>query len=146
MGIFSDIKEFLFDRKKKENDEIRAAMERINPYKFFQELADYAFSLGFTVAEGISDSGFSSEPNYAIHGIQFKMCGKVVAVGLNTVLNDRYTPGIYYTSGSKEGGGFTGPFSITTLKKCKEDLDKLVIKIKEKQQQIKLESINEDFV
>lgn len=143
MWIFSDIKEFLFDRKKKENDEIRAAMERINPCKFFQELADYAFSLGFTVAEGISDSGFSSEPNYAIHGIHFKMCGKVVAVGLNTVLN--YTPGIYYTSGSKEGG-FTGPFSITTLKKCKEDLDKLVIKIKENNQQMKLKSINEDFV
>lgn len=145
MGIFSDIKEFLFDRKKKENDEIRAAMERINPCKFFQELADYAFSLGFTVAEGISDSGFSSEPNYAINGIQFKMCGKVVAVGLNTVLNGRYTSGIYYTSGSREGG-FTGPFSITTLKKCKEDLDKLVIKIKENNQQMKLKSINEDFV
>ena len=143
MGIFSDIKEFLFDRKKKENDEIRAVMERIKPCKFFQELADYAFSLGFTVEEGISDSGFSSEPNYAIHGIQFKMCGKVVAVGLNTVLN--YTTGIYYTSGSREGG-FTGPFSITTLKKCKEDLDKLVIKIKENNQQMKLKSINEDFV
>lgn len=145
MAIFSDIINFLFDRKKKQNDEIRAAMERINPCKFFQELADYAQSLGFTVAEGISDSGFSSEPNYAIHGIQFKMCGKVVAVGLNTVLNDRYTPGIYYTSGSKEGG-FSGPFSITTLRKCKEDLDKLVVKIKENHQQIKLESINEDFV
>lgn len=143
MGIFSDLKEFLFGSKKKQNDEIRAAMERINPCKFFQELADYAQSLGFTVAEGISDSGFSSEPNYAIHGIQFKMCGKVVAVGLNTVLNDRYTPGIYYTSGA---GGFTGPFSITTLNMCKEGLDKLVVKIKENQQQIKLESINEDFV
>ena len=147
MAIFSDIINFLFDRKKKENDEIRAAMERINPCKFFQELADYALSLGFTVAEGISDSGFSSsEPNYAIHGIQFKKCGMVVAVGLNTILNDRYTAGIYYTSGSKEGGGFAGPFSITTLKMCKEDLDKLVVKIKENQQQIKLKSINEDFV
>ena len=145
MGIFSDIIDFLFNRKKKQNDEIRAAMERINPCKFFQELADYAQSLGFAVAEGISDSGFSSEPNYAIHGIQFKMCGKVVAVGLNTVLNDRYTPGIYYTSGEKSGG-FAGPFSITTLKKCKEDLDKLVVKQKELNQQIKLESINEDFV
>ena len=120
-------------------------MERINPYKFFQELADYAQSLGFTVVEGLRDSGFSSEPNYAAHGIQFRMYGMVVAVGLNTVLNDRYTPGIYYTSGEKSGG-FTGPFSITTLKKCKEDLDKLVVRLKENHQQIKLESINEDFV
>ena len=145
MGIFSDLKEFLFDRKKKENDEIRAAMERINPCKFFQELADYAQSLGFAVAEGISDSGFSSEPNYAVHGIQFKMYGMIVAVGLNTILTDRYTAGIYYTSG-KESGGFAGPFSITTLKKCKEDLDKLLVRLKENHQQIKLESINEDFV
>ena len=60
-------------------------------------------------------------------------------------MNDRYTPGIYYTSGEKSGG-FTGPFSITTLKKCKEDLDKLVVRLKENHQQIKLESINEDFV
>ena len=145
MGIFSDIFEFLFDRKKKQNEEIRTAMERINPYKFFQELADYAQSLGFTVVEGLRDTGFSSEPNYAAHGIQFRMYGMVVAVGLNTVLNDRYTPGIYYTSGEKSGG-FTGPFSITTLTKCKEDLDKLVIRLKENHQQIKLESINEDFV
>jgi hypothetical protein len=144
MGIFSDLKEFIFG-KKKQNDEIRAAMERINPCKFFQELADHAQSLGFTVAEGLSDSGFSSEPNYAVHGIQFRMYGTIVAVGLNTVLTDRYTPGIYYTSGAKEGG-FSGPFSITALKKCKEDLDKLVVRLKEKQQQIKLESINEDFV
>ena len=145
MGIFSDLKEFLFDRKKKPNEEIKAAMERINPYKFFQELADYAQSLGFTVAEGISDSGFSSGTNYAVHGIQFKMYGMIVAVGLNTILTDRYTAGIYYTSG-KESGGFAGPFSITTLKKCKEDLDKLLVRLKENHQQIKLESINEDFV
>lgn len=145
MAIFSDILEFLFDRRKKQNEEIQTALERINPYKFFQELADYAQSLGFTVAEGISDSGFSSEPNYAVHGIQFRMYGMVVAVGLNTVLSDRYTPGIYYTSGEKSGG-FTGPFSITTLTKCKEDLDKLVVRLKENHQQIKLDSINEDFV
>lgn len=145
MAIFSDILEFLFNRKKKENEEIRTALERINPYKFFQELADYAQSLGFTVVEGISDSGFSSEPNYAVHGIQFRMYGMVVAVGLNTILSDRYTAGIYYTSGEKSGG-FTGPFSITTLTKCKEDLDKLVVRLKENHQQIKLESINEDFV
>lgn len=144
MAIFSDIVNFLFGRKK-QNGEIRTALERINPCKFFQELADYAQSLGFTVEEGISDSGFSSEPNYAIHGIQFKKCGMVVAVGLNTVLNDRYTPGIYYTSG-KESGGFSGPFTITTLTKCKEDLDKLVVRLKENYQQSKLESINEDFV
>lgn len=145
MAIFSDIINFLFDRKKKENDEIRAAMERISPCKFFQELADYAQSLGFAVAEGIRDSGFSTtEPNYAIHGIQFKMYGMIVAVGLNTVLKDRYTPGIHYMS-SKEGG-FIGPFSITTLKMCKEDLDKLVVRLKENHQQIKLDSINEDFV
>ena len=145
MGIFSDLKEFLFDRKKKQNDEIRAAMERINPCKFFQELADYAQSLGFTVAEGIRDSGFSSGTNYAVHGIQFRMYGMIVAVGLNTILTDRYTAGIYYTSGEKSGG-FSGPFTITTLNKCKEDLDKLLVRLKEKQQQIKLESINEDFV
>lgn len=145
MAIFSDIINFLFDRKKKPNEEIQAAMERITPYKFFQELADYALSLGFTVAEGMSAYGVSPEPNYAAHGIQFRMYGMVVAVGLNTILNDRYTAGIYYTSGSREGG-FTGPFSITTLKMCKEDLDKLVVKIKENHQQIKLESINEDFV
>ena len=145
MEISSDILEFLFDRRKKQNEEIQTALERINPYKFYQELADYAQSLGFAVAEGISDSGFSSEPNYAVHGIQFKMYGMVAAVGLNTVLSDRYTPGIYYTSGEKSGG-FTGPFSITTLTKCKEDLDKLVIRLKENHQQIKLDSINEDFV
>lgn len=146
MGIFSDIIDFLFDRRKKQNEEIQTALERINPCKFFQELADYAQSLGFAVAEGIRDSGFSlEEPNYAAHGIQFRMYGMVVAVGLNTVLSDRYTPGIYYTSGEKSGG-FTGPFSITTLKKCKEDLDKLVIRLKENHQQIKLDSINEDFV
>ena len=46
----------------------------------------------------MSATGFSSEPNYAVHGIQFRMYGMVVAVGLNTVLSDRYTPGIYYTS------------------------------------------------
>ena len=142
MGIFSDLKEFIFG-KKKQNEEIRTALEQINPYKFFQELADYAQSLGFSVGEGLSDSGFSSEPNYAAHGIQFRMYGTIVAVGLNTILNDRYTAGIYYTSGA---GGFTGPFSITTLRKCKEDLDKLVVRLKEKHQQIKLESINEDFV
>lgn len=146
MGIFSDILEFLFDRRKKQNEEIKTALERINPCKFFQELADYAQSLGFTVAEGIRDRGFSTTgTNYAVHGIQFRMYGMVVAVGLNTVLSDRYTPGIYYTSGEKSGG-FTGPFSITTLKKCKEDLDKLVIRLKENHQQIKLDSINEDFV
>lgn len=145
MGIFSDILEFLFDRKKKQNEEIRTALERINPYNFFQELADYAQSLGFAVAEGMSAYGYSSEPNYAAHGIQFRMYGMVVAVGLNTVLSDRYTPGIYYTSGEKSGG-FTGPFSITTLTKCKEDLDKLVVRLKENHQQIKLDSINEDFV
>lgn len=145
MGIFSDIIDFLFDRKKKQNEKIKTALEQINPYKFFQELADYAQSLGFTVAEGISDSGFSSGTNYAVHGIQFKMYGMIVAVGLNTILTDRYTAGIYYTSGAKEGG-FSGPFSITTLRKCKEDLDKLVVRLKEKQQQYKLESINEDFV
>lgn len=145
MAIFSDIINFLFNRKKKQNDEIRAAMEQINPYKFFQELADYAQSLGFTVAEGMSAYGISSDPNYAAHGIQFRMYGMVVAVGLNTLLTDRYTAGIYYTSGSKEGG-FSGPFSITTLRKCKEDLDKLVVRLKENHQQIKLESINEDFV
>lgn len=145
MGILSDIFEFLFDRKKKQNEEIRTAMVRINPYKFFQELADYAQSLGFTVVEGLRDSGFSSEPNYAAHGIQFRMYGMVVAVGLNTILTDRYTAGIYYTSG-EESGGFTGPFSITTLTKCKEDLDKLVVRLKENHQQIKLDSIKEDFV
>lgn len=145
MGIFSDILEFLFDRKKKQNEEIQTALERINPCKFFQELADYAQSLGFTVAEGMSATGYSSDPNYAVHGIQFRMYGMVVAVGLNTVLSDRYTPGIYYTSGEKSGG-FTGPFSITTLTKCKEDLDKLVVRLKENHQQIKLDSINEDFV
>lgn len=146
MAIFSDIINFLFDRKKKQNEEIQTAMERINPYKFFQELADYAQSLGFIVAEGIRDSGFSSsEPNYAAHGIQFRMYDKIVAVGLNTMLTDRYTAGIYYTSG-KESGGFSGPFTLTTLKKCKEDLDKLVIRLKENHQKIKLDSINEDFV
>ena len=146
MEILSDIIEFLFNRKKKQNDEIRTAMERINPYKFFQELADYAQSLGFTVAEGIRDSGFSlEEPNYAAHGIQFKMYGMIVAVGLNTILTDRYTAGIYFTSG-KESGGFAGPFTLTTLKKCKEDLYKLVVRLKENHQQIKLDSINEDFV
>lgn len=145
MGIFNKIIEFLFGRKKKQNDEIRTALERIKPDKFFQELADYAQSLGFTVAEGVSDSGFSSEPNYAVHGIQFRMYGQIVAVGLNTILNDRYIEGIYYTSGSREGG-FSGPFSITTLKKCKEDLDKLVVRLKENHQQLKLDSLNEDFV
>ena len=149
MEIFNKIIEFLFGRKKKQNDEIRTALERIKPDKFFQELADYAQSLGFIVAEGLSDSGFSSEPNYAEQGIQFRMYGQIVAVGLNTVLNDRYTEGIYYTSGSKEGGGnggFTGPFTLTTLKKCKEDLYKLVVRLKENHQQIKLDSLNEDFV
>ena len=145
MGIFSDILEFLFDRRKKQNEEVQTALERINPCKFFQELADYAQSLGFTVAEGMSAYGVSSDPNYAVHGIQFRMYGMVVAVGLNTILSDHYTPGIYYTSGEKSGG-FTGPFSITTLTKCKEDLDKLVIRLKENHQQIKLDSINEDFV
>jgi hypothetical protein len=145
MEILSDIIDFLFNRKKKPNEEIRTAMERINPYKFFQELADYAQSLGFAVAEGISDSGFSSGTNYAVHGIQFKMYGMIVAVGLNTILTDRYTAGIYYTSG-EETGGFSGPFTLTTLKKCKEDLYKLVVRLKENHQQIKLDSINEDFV
>ena len=145
MAIFSDIIYFLFDRKKKQNEEIKTALEQINPYKFFQELADYAQSLGFTVAEGIRDSGFSSGTNYAVHGIQFRMYDMIVAVGLNTILTDRYTAGIYYTSGEKSGG-FSGPFTITTLNKCKEDLDKLLVRLKEKQQQIKLESINEDFV
>ena len=133
MEIFNKIIEFLFGRKKKQNDEIRTALERIKPDKFFQELADYAQSLGFIVAEGL----------------QFRMYGQIVAVGLNTVLNDRYTEGIYYTSGSKEGGGnggFTGPFTLTTLKKCKEDLYKLVVRLKENHQQIKLDSLNEDFV
>lgn len=144
MAIFSDIINFIFGCKK-QNEEIRTAMEQINPCKFFQELADYAQSLGLSVTEAITDSGVSSEPNYAVNGIQFKMYGMVVAVGLNTVLNDRYTPGIYYTSG-KESGGFSGPFTITTLTKCKEDLDKLVVRLKENYQQSKLESINEDFV
>lgn len=146
MGIFNKIIEFLFGRKKKQNDEIRTALERIKPDKFFQELADYAQSLGFAVAEGIRDSGFSlEEPNYAAHGIQFRMYGMIVAVGLNTILTDRYTAGIYFTSG-KESGGFAGPFTITTLKKCKEDLDKLVVRLKENHQQLKLDSLNEDFV
>ena len=145
MAILSDIINFLFDRKKKPNEEIQAAMERIKPYKFFQELADYALSLGFTVAEGMSDYGVSPEPNYAAQSIQFRMYGMVVAVCLNIILNDRYTAGIYYTSGSKEGG-FVGPLSITTLKMCKEYLDKLLVRLKENHQQIKLDSINEDFV
>jgi hypothetical protein len=145
MAIFSDIIDFLFDRKKKQNEEIKTALEQINPYKFFQELADYAQSLGFTVAEGIRDTGFSSGTNYAVHGIQFRMYDMIVAVGLNTILSNSHTAGIYYTSGEKSGG-FSGPFTITTLNKCKEDLDKLVVRLKEKQQQIKLESINEDFV
>jgi hypothetical protein len=150
MEILSDIIDFLFNRKKKPNEEIRTAMERISPYKFLQELADYAQSLGFTVGEGVRDSGFSlEEPNYAVHGIQFKMYGMVVAVGFNTILTDRYTAGIYYTSGSKEGGGsggFAGPFTLTTLKMCKEDLYKFVVRLKENNQKIKLDSINEDFV
>ena len=146
MEIFNKIIEFLFGRKKKQNDEIRTALERIKPDKFFQELADYAQSLGFTVAEGLSSTGFSSDPNYAAHGIQFRMYGMVVAVGVNTILNELFTAGIYYTSGSNDGGGFSGPFTITTLKKCKEDLDKLVIKLKENHQQLKLDSLNEDFV
>lgn len=145
MAILSDIINFLFDRKKKPNEEIQAAMERIKPYKFFQELADYALSLGFTVAEGMSAYGVSPEPNYAEQVIHFRMYGMVVAVCLNIILNDRYTAGIYYTSGSKEGG-FVGPLSITTLKMCKEDLDKLLVRLKENHQQIKLDSINEDFV
>ena len=145
MAILSDIINFLFDRKKKPNEEIQDAMERIKPYKFFQELADYALSLGFTVAEGMSAYGVSPEPNYAAQSIQFRMYGMVVAVCLNIILNDRYTAGIYYTSGSKEGG-FVGPLSITTLKMCKEDLDKLLVRLKENHQQIKLDSINEDFV
>lgn len=145
MAIFSDLINFIFGRKK-QSEEIRTAMEQINPYKFFQELADYAQSLGLSVTEAITDSGFSTDPNYVVNGIQFKMYGMVVAVGLNTILSNRYTPGIYYTSCSREGGGFSGPFTLTTLKKCKEDLDKLVVKLKENQQQLKLESINEDFV
>jgi hypothetical protein len=145
MAIFSDIIDFLFDRKKKQNEEIKTALEQINPYKFFQELADYAQSLGFTVAEGIRDTGFSSGTNYAVHGIQFRMYDMIVAVGLNTILSNSHTAGIYYTSGEKSGG-FSGPFTITILNKCKEDLDKLLVRLKEKQQQIKLESINEDFV
>ena len=117
MEILSDIIDFLFNRKKKQNDEIRIAMEKITPYKFYQELADYAQSLGFAVAEGNRDSGFSlEEPNYAAHGKQFRMYGMIVAVGLNTILTDRYTAGIYFRSG-KESGGFSGLFSITTLKK-----------------------------
>lgn len=145
MAIFSDIINFLFDRKKKENDEIRAAMERINPCKFFQELADYAQSLGFAVAEGIYDSGFYSGTNYAQHGIQFKMYGRTVAVALNTYFRDDSASGIYYTSGGTTGE-FSGQFTLTTLKMCKEDLDKLAVKLKENYQQLKLDSINEDFV
>jgi len=145
MGIFSEIIEFLFDRKKKQNDEIRAAMERINPVKFFQTLADYANSLGFATAEGMSAYGVSSDPNYAINGIQFRMFGQVVAVGLNSYLQDKFTPGIYYTSGPKEGG-FTGPFTITTLNMIKADLEMVAIRQKEIHQQLKLASINEDFV
>lgn len=146
MGILSDLKEFLFDRKKKHNEEIQTVLERISPYKFFQELADYAQSLGFTVAEGISDSGFSSsEPNYAVHGIQFKMYGMIVAVVFNTYVNDNTAAGIYYTSGGTSGE-FSGPFTITTLKRCKEDLYKVLVKQKEIHQQFKLDNINEDFV
>lgn len=145
MGIFSDILDFLFNRRKKQNEEIKTALEQINPNKFFQELADYAQSLGFIVAEGIRDSGFSTGTNYAVHGIQFRMYDMIVAVGLNTILTDRYTAGIYYTSGAKSGG-FSGPFTIITLNKCKEDLDKLIVRLKEKHQQYKLDRINEDFV
>lgn len=36
MAILSDIINFLFDRKKKPNEEIQAVMERIKPYKFFK--------------------------------------------------------------------------------------------------------------
>ena len=146
MEIFNKIIEFLFGRKKKQNDEIRTTLERIKPDKFFQELADYAQSLGFTVAEGLSATGFSSDTNYAAHGIQFRMYGMVVAVGVNTILKEHFSTGIYYTSGSNDGGGFSGPFTITTLKKCKGDLYKLVIKLKENHQQLKLDSLNEDFV
>ena len=46
----------------------------------------------------------------------------------------------------KKSGGFSGLFTLTTLKKCKEDLDKLLVRLKENHQQIKLDSINEDFV
>lgn len=37
-------------------------------------------------------------------------------------------------------------FDYTTLNMCKEDLDKLVVRLKENHQQIKLDRINEDFV
>lgn len=144
MVIFSDIVNFLFGRKK-QSKEIKNAQEHITPYKFYQQLADYAQSLGFTVAEGIYDSGFYSGTNYAQHGIQFKMYGRTVAAALNTYFRDDSASGIYYTSG-RTTGEFSGPFTLTTLKMCKEDLDKLAVKLKENHQQLKLDSINEDFV
>ena len=145
MGIFSDLKEFIFGRKKKQDDEIRLALERINPVKFFQTLADYAQSLGFTTAEGMSAYGVSSNPNYAVKGIQFRIYGQIVAVGLNTFLQDKLTSGIYYTSsGIKKGVAV--PFTITTLNMIKADLDKVLVQQKEIHQYLKLASINEDFI
>ena len=149
MGIFSDLKEFIFGRKKRKDDEIRLALERINPVKFYQTLADYGVSLGLSVDGAVVDRGFtnSTEVNYALNGIIFRLDGAVAACGINSTMSDGFTPAIYFVSGTVgRSGGFTGPFTITTLKMCKEDLEKAVIKLKKFKEQKKLESINEDFV
>lgn len=148
MGIFSDLKEFIFGRKKKQDDEIRRTLERINPVRFYQELADYGVSLGLAVDDAMVDRGFtnSTDTNYALNGIIFRFNGAVAACGINSTMSDGFTPAIYFVSGTMgRSGGFTGPFTITTLKMCKEDLYKALIKLKKFMEQKKLESINEDF-
>lgn len=140
MKILSKLKELIFGKKKIQEE------NGIDPQEFFQTLADYAQSLGFAITEGMYARMVQVNPNYVEKGIQFRIYGQVVAICLNSCIRgNKLTPGIYYTSGTKIGG-FTGPFTITTLNMIKADLDMVSLQQKEIHQQLKLESINEDFV
>jgi hypothetical protein len=142
MGIFSNLKEFIFRRKKKTDDEIHQAMERINPVKFYEALAEYGQSLGLSVEEGINDSGFTAEPNFAVNGIQFGIYGICLAVCMNTWMYDGNTPGIIFCVKHR---AFNGPYTKPVLDMCKAELEEAVKVMKNWKQQVKLDKLNEDF-
>ena len=143
MGIFSDLKELVFGKKKE--DAVTKALNSIHPENFFQALADYGQSLGMSISEGSQDPGFTTnESNWVQHGIIFEMYGTCVAVALRSWMGEGNEPCIDFFTTTNQGG-MKAPFTKPVLDKCKRKLELAVSTMKNYKQQYKLERIKEDF-
>lgn len=129
MGIFSDLKELVFGKKKE--DAVIKALNSINPDKFFQALADYGQSLGLSISEGSQDTVFTTnESNWVQYGIIFEMYGTCVALALRSWMGENNEPCIDFFTTTQQGG-MKAPFTKPVLDDCKHKLELAVFNYEE---------------